>query len=87
MSELLLHQIDRYMATHRIGEHRFGMLAARNGRLVERLRQGGRLWPDTEARVREFIARHSRDQVDGRSDDEMHGADDEAHRPREERSC
>ncbi|WP_448777100.1 hypothetical protein [Agrobacterium sp. CG674] len=38
-----------------IGPHRFGILAVGNGRLVERLRSGGRVWPDTETRVRAFI--------------------------------
>lgn len=44
------------MSEARIGPHRFGMLSIRNGRLVERLENGGRIWPDTEAKVRSFIA-------------------------------
>lgn len=43
------------MRAENIGEHRFGILAANNGRLVERLRSGGRIWPDTESQVREFM--------------------------------
>lgn len=51
----LLSEIDAFLATENIGEHRFGILAANNGRLVERLRSGRRVWPDTEERVRAFI--------------------------------
>lgn len=55
MSKELLSDIDRFLRAAGIGEHRFGILAARNGRLVERLREGRRIWPDTEAKVREFL--------------------------------
>lgn len=54
-SELLI-EIDRFLAAENIGEHRFGILAAKNGRLVERLRLGGRIWPETAEQVREFMA-------------------------------
>lgn len=56
MSNDLLPAIDRFLAAENIGEHRFGMLAANNGRLVERLRSGGRVWPETEDRIRSYIA-------------------------------
>jgi len=52
----LLSEIEAFLEAEKLGEHRFGILAANNGRLVERLRSGGRIWPDTEERVREFIA-------------------------------
>lgn len=45
-----------------MGEYRFGLLAAKNGRLVERMRgtgrngRPGRVWPETEDKIREFIA-------------------------------
>lgn len=58
MSDALLSQIEAFMAQQHIGEHRFGMLAARNGRLVERLRRGGRVWPETEQCVLAFIAKY-----------------------------
>lgn len=38
-----------------LGPHRFGILAIKNGRLVERLRDGRRVWPETEAQVRAFM--------------------------------
>lgn len=43
------------MADFGIGEHRFGILACRNGRLVERLREGKPILTSTEQRVRQFI--------------------------------
>ena len=58
MSDALLSKIEAFMAEQHIGEHRFGMLAARNGRLVERLRRGGRVWPETEQCVLAFIAKY-----------------------------
>jgi hypothetical protein len=51
----ILDEIDAFMAETGIGGFRFGMLAIKNGRLVERLRSGGRIWPETEERIRIFI--------------------------------
>lgn len=56
MKSDLLTEIDRFLAAEKIGEHRFGILAAKNGRLVERLRSGGRIWPETADQVRDFMA-------------------------------
>jgi hypothetical protein len=51
----ILEEIDAFMAETDIGGFRFGMLAIKNGRLVERLRSGGRIWPETEERIRVFM--------------------------------
>ena len=56
MSVQLIEEIDEFLTEFGIGEHRFGILAAANGRLVERLRSGGRVWPETEERIRQFMA-------------------------------
>lgn len=56
MGTKLLSEIEDFMRAEKIGEHRFGILATKNGRLVERLREGGRVWPDTEERIRQFMA-------------------------------
>lgn len=56
MNRELLSEIDRFLRAEGIGEHRFGILAANNGRLVERLRDGRRVWPETADRVRSFMA-------------------------------
>jgi hypothetical protein len=55
MSVHLINEIDEFLSQFGIGEHRFGILAANNGRLVERLRSGGRVWPETEERIRSFM--------------------------------
>ena len=55
MAKSLLSDIEKFMADYGIGEHRFGMLAIKNGRLVERLRDGRRVWPETEEKIKEFL--------------------------------
>lgn len=55
MKHDLLSEIEEFMRAEKIGEHRFGILAANNGRLVERLRAGGRVWPDTEDQIRSYM--------------------------------
>lgn len=64
MKSQLLTDIEKFLAETGMSEYRFGYLAARNGRLVERLRQGttpkrGKLvtiHPDTEKKIRGFMA-------------------------------
>jgi len=63
MNASLLSEIDAFLRETGMSEYRFGFLAVRNGRLVERLRaqttargRPARVWPDTEDRIREFIA-------------------------------
>lgn len=55
MSVHLIEEIDRFLAEFPLSEYRFGYLAVKNGRLVERLREKGRVWPETEQSVREFL--------------------------------
>jgi hypothetical protein len=55
MNEKLLPLIEDFLAEASISAFRFGILAVNNGRLVERLREGKRIWPDTEMRVRAYI--------------------------------
>jgi hypothetical protein len=62
MSTMLLTEIDAFLTETGMSEYRFGLLAAKNGRLVERLRAGtpkkgrpARIWPETEMQVRSFI--------------------------------
>lgn len=64
MTDTLLSEIEQFLIETGMGEYRFGIKAVRNGRLVERLRQGrtpekGKpVWvrPETEQQVRDFIA-------------------------------
>jgi len=55
MHTKLLSEIDAFLAASGYSEARFGMLAARNGRFIERLRGGKRIWPQTEQRVRAWM--------------------------------
>lgn len=59
MNKTLLLEIEKFRARFPMSDYRFGWLAARNGKLVERLNEGGRVWPDTEVRVRAFIMSES----------------------------
>ena len=38
-----------------LSDHRIGILATGNGRLIERLARGGRVWPETEIRAWAFL--------------------------------
>lgn len=55
MSTNLLKDIEDFQAEFGIGDYRFGWLAVKNGRFMERVRKGGRVWPDIEKRVRAFM--------------------------------
>ena len=56
MSEALLRDIAEYCRGAGIAESTFGRLAVNDGKLVGRLRLGGRVTTDTVERVRAFIA-------------------------------
>jgi len=60
MQTELLTDIDRFQAETGLSEHRIGILLARNGKLVGRLRAGGRIWPETAARIRTALAAERR---------------------------
>lgn len=51
----LLSELDAFVADSGLSEHRVGILLAKNGRLIPRLRDGGRIWPDTEKQIRRAI--------------------------------
>ena len=55
-SKNLLSEIDAFLTETGMSPSYFGKRAANNGRLVERLRSGRRIWPDAETRVREFMS-------------------------------
>lgn len=52
MQQSLLSDIERFMSETGLSPHRTGILLARNGKLVDRLRAGGRIWPETEVAIR-----------------------------------
>ena len=57
MSEALLRDIAEYCRRAKMAESTFGRHAVNDGKLVSRLRLGGRVTIDTVERVRAFIAR------------------------------
>ena len=65
MSEALLHDIAQYCRRARIAESTFGRLAVNDGKLVGRLRLGGRVTTETVDRVRAFIAGQAHATVNG----------------------
>ncbi len=65
MSETLLRDIAEYCRRARMAESTFGRLAVNDGKLVSRLRLGGRVTTDTVDRVHAFIARAPRRAVNG----------------------
>ena len=65
MSEALLRDIAEYCRGAGIAESTFGRLAVNDGKLVGRLRLGGRVTTDTVERVRAFIAREPQHAVNG----------------------
>lgn len=55
MNTKLLSEIEQFMAETGMGAYSFGFEAVKNGRLVERLRSGRRIWPETQSAVRAFM--------------------------------
>ncbi|WP_273689052.1 hypothetical protein [Ketogulonicigenium vulgare] len=56
LNQILLTQIDTYLARSRMGESYFGKKAVGNSELVSRLRAGRRIWPETADRVLAFMS-------------------------------
>src|ERR1700730_1208147 len=65
MSDALLRDIADYCRSIGIAESTFGRLAVNDGKLVGRLRLGGRVTTDTAERVRAFIAREPPPTING----------------------
>jgi len=60
-SQSLLHEISGYCRRVGMAESTFGRLAVNDGKLVSRLRFGGRVTVETVERVRDFMVRHKPD--------------------------
>lgn len=54
----LLAEIEAFLAETGMGVSYFGKAAVNNSELVTRLRGGKRVWPETEAATRDFMAKH-----------------------------
>ena len=56
----LLAEIEAFLSATQMGASYFGKKATGNSEMVPRLRNGGRVWPETERQVRDFMAQVSR---------------------------
>lgn len=56
MEPEIIKEVRAFMAETGLSAHRVGIIAADNGRLIERLEKGGRVWPETSAKIRKRIA-------------------------------
>lgn len=61
MQSTLLSEIEAFIETHKMADSTFGREALGDWRLIAELRGGNgrrvrRLWPETEAKVRRFMA-------------------------------
>lgn len=52
----LLAEIEAFLETHKMGAARFGVAAMGDKHFIRDLKNGRRLYPETEARARLFMA-------------------------------
>lgn len=62
-SEKLLSEIDDFLAETGMGPSYFSKTASGNSELVKRLRAGGRMWPETEKKVRDYMRGYRKSSV------------------------
>ncbi len=63
----LIADVEAFLAAHDMAESTFGRLAVNDWKLVRDLRGKRRLWPETEAKIRRFMATY-RPPLPGRPD-------------------
>lgn len=51
----LLSDVEAFLEAHQLAPTRFGADALGDKHFVRQLRQGRRVWPDTETKVRRFM--------------------------------
>ena len=54
----LLAELEAFLSATQMGASYFGKRATGNSEMVARLRNGGRVWPETEQQARDFMAAH-----------------------------
>src|SRR3974377_1275942 len=59
MNDQILQEISEFCRRRGLAESTFGRRAVNDGKLANRLRNGGRITTDTPARIRTFIARNA----------------------------
>ena len=57
MSSTLIKDLEQFLSETGLSAHRAGIVLVKNGRLIDRLRENRRIWPDTETRVRNALRR------------------------------
>jgi len=60
MPDPLLKEIDHFLAETGMAETTLGKRAVNDGKAVKRLRNGGRMWPETAQKLRDFMAEQQR---------------------------
>ncbi len=55
-TKTLLKEVDRYLSKAKLSEATLGRKAVNDGKAIKRLRSGGRMWPETAQRLRQFMA-------------------------------
>ena len=55
----LLDDIDEFVSLHGMSPITFGRLAMKDPHFVRDIRGGRRVWPETDAKIRAFMANHS----------------------------
>lgn len=61
----LLSEINAFLAETEMGVSYFGKIASGNSELVHRLKNGGRVWPETADRVRCFMKEYRSAKAEG----------------------
>lgn len=57
----ILSDIEAFCGTHELSEWQFGEKALNDRHFIRQLREGRRTWPETEAKVRRFMATYRPD--------------------------
>lgn len=58
MMDKLLREIDEFCTETGLSGYTVGWKSVKNGRLVERLRDGRRIWPENAKAVRKFMRQY-----------------------------
>ena len=72
MEQNLLTEIEKFISDHKMAESTFGRLVMSDWRLIDDLRgknreRPRRLWPETEAKIRDWMREYDRKAAVGRA--------------------
>lgn len=65
-AQALLAEIEAFLEKWKIGEGTFGTKAVNDGKFIGRIRHGGRVWPETAQKVRDFMIEYTGPEKPGR---------------------